>query len=313
MNDTGQDMRATLLAGSSDMPPGIDLLHGLEDRAAARRRRRIRTLVPAGAVAVAAAVTTTLLATSVTNPPSALAAVTAAMVKTSAQSYRFSLNSALTFTGRPVSSRMSFSGAIDPRGHLGAETLITSPAKAQLRFIGKYVYTWVNIGSRLLTPGPRHARLDKPWDKAPIPTLTGDTFPGSDLKGLTADRPISPADLLGVLRSAAVVRKVGPVSGRGWTGTEYAFTAHPAGENEITSVVAAGQAKIVGVVDVDQQGQVRVLATTTTIPSLTSPGRPALVGTERLTFGDFGAPVSVSPPPAGQVEYTSTPYWVFVF
>jgi hypothetical protein len=35
--------------------------------------------------------------------------------------------------------------------------------------------------------------------------------------------------------------------------------------------------------------------------------------TDDLTFGDFGGPVSVTAPPAGQVKYTSTPFWVFGF
>jgi len=42
MNDTGQDMRATLLAGSDDMPPGIDLLRVVREQAAARHRHRRR-------------------------------------------------------------------------------------------------------------------------------------------------------------------------------------------------------------------------------------------------------------------------------
>jgi hypothetical protein len=56
---------------------------------------------------------------------------------------------------------------------------------------------------------------------------------------------------------------------------------------------------------VDRHEWVRRLVTTTTQGRLT---------TDRdLTFTGFGAPVSVTAPPASQVHYTSTPYWGFYF
>jgi hypothetical protein len=95
---------------------------------------------------------------------------------------------------------------------------------------------------------------------------------------------------------------VGPASGPGWTGSKYAFTAHPAGSPAVT---------VAGTVDVDQQGRVRSLDTITTVR--TRYRNPAQTETEDLTFGGFGGPVQVTAPPASQVKQTITPYWDFGF
>ena len=304
MNDTGQDIRATLLAGSDDVPPGIDLLRGVRGQAAARhrRRRRVRVLVPAGAVAAVVAVAATLLGTSVANPPSALAAVTSAMVKTSAQSYRFSMNGSLTLPSIRLTQHFALTGAIDPQHERGTELVTGGPLRGthtyvteQLRFIGKNLYTSVSPASGLGSVG-------KPWDEAPIPAPDTRASPGSELRGNTFEQPISPAELLGVLRSAAAVRYVGPASGPGWTGSKYAFTAHLAGSPAVT---------VAGTVDVDQQGQVHSLDTITTMR--TRDRNPAQTETEDLTFGGFSDPVQVTAPPASQVKQTITPYWEFGF
>lgn len=299
MNDTGQDMRATLLAGSADMPPGIDLLRGVREHAGARpRRRRRRMLVSAGAVAVAGGVAAaaTLLTTSVTNPPSALAAVTSAVAKTTAQSYRFTLSEKLQGSGSKIPTRGAITGAIDPRSNLGVEQLTARTAggavtTAQVRFVGKYVYTW-------LSPNTRIGHVGKPWDKAPAPPSSTQSGPLGEFQGVGADQPISPALLLGVLRSATTVRKAGPASGPGWTGTKYAFSAH---------ITKPQPRTISGTAYVDQQGRVRGLATTIELYLPEGSRAPAFTITDDLTFGDFGSPVSATAPPASQVEYTSVP------
>jgi hypothetical protein len=305
MDDTSQDMRATLLAASDDMPPGIDLLRGVREQAAPRqqeRRRRMRALVPVGAIAAVGGVaaTATLLATSVTTPPSALAAVTSAVVKTSQQSYRFTLSSTAKVGGRGVSSRAALTGAIDPQRKLGAESFAwrqaTKPVTVQIRFIGQDVYTSI---PRKFRPGS----FGKPWDKAPIPPAWADGVAGSELEGISVERPISPTVLLGVLRSAATVRKVGPASGPGWTGVKYAFTAH---------VRAQPGEAVSGTVYVDRQGRVRGLATTVTWHLQGGHSGPVVTDTSVLTFGDFGGPVSVTAPPPSQVSNTRTPYLAII-
>jgi hypothetical protein len=303
------DPRALLMAGSADLPPGIDLLRGLRTRRAAaqrRARRRTRALLPAGAVAAAgAAALTTLLATSVGGAPSALAAVTSAMAKTSAQSYQFSLSSTgiLNYDGEPLGSN-TVSGAFDSRHKLGAEVLHTRGVVAQIRFIGGYVYTRVSPGAGVGSTG-------KPWDKAPIPPLSEYVHPGQDLQGYDAERPISPADLFAVLRSTATVRVVGPASGPDWTGTEYAITAGPIYWDNVSLAI---RETVTGTVYVDKQGRVRRLVTSTSLANW--PGHHQLqimpmTVTDVLTFGGFETRVRVSPPPAGQVAYTAKPYWLF--
>ena len=304
MNDAGQDMRAALLAASDDAPPGIDLLRGVREQAAARHRHRprMRVLVPAGAVAGVVAAAATLLGTPVADPPSALAAVTRAMVKTSAQSYRFTMNGSLTLPSVRLAQHFALTGAIDPRHERGTELATGGPlrgthdyATEQLRFIGRNLYTWVSPASGL-------GSVAKPWDEAPIPAPDTRASPGSELRGSTFEQPISPAELLGALRSAAAVRYAGPASGPGWTGSKYAFTAHPAGSPAVT---------VAGTADVDQQGRVRSLDTTTTVR--TRHRNPAQTETEDLTFGGFGGPVQVTAPPASPVKQTTTPYSEFGF
>jgi hypothetical protein len=299
MNETGQDASGTFSAGSADVPPGTSMLSSGPDQGTAthprHRRRKTRMLVAAGAVAaaVAAGVTTALLARSASDPPSPLTALTGALARTPQESYRFSLDSTVKYAGRDINS-VVVCGALDPRHDLGTELLTARVAqsslhslKARFRFTGKYVYTWVSPGSGLRTIG-------RPWDKAPVPGA--DVLPAGDLYGFVSDQPVSPAELRGVLlRAAATVRDSGPVSGPGWTGIRYAFTAHFPGGTSVS-----------GIAYVDQQGRARRLVTTTTQKSGFTIYRD-------LTLGHFGAPVPVTAPPASQVQYTGRPYWGFYF
>ena len=222
-----------------------------------------------------------------------LAAVTSAVTKTSAESYHFSLNMTVEFGGSEARSDV-VTGALDPGHDLGVELMTArerdSPTvQAQVRFIGKYVYTWASSGSGLGTP----------WNKAPVPLPGTDVLPPmDDLYGFSSEQPVSPAELLAVLQSADTVRDEGPASGPGWTGIRYVFTARISAQ-EILS----------GTVYVDQQGQVRRLMTTT------RQGAKLGVTTVRdLTFSDFGVPVPVAAPPASQVTYTNgRPYLGFFF
>jgi hypothetical protein len=87
-------------------------------------------LVAAGAVVAAVAgVTTVLLAGSPGVPrPPALAALTSALVKTSGESYSFSLDSTVEYAGKMVDSNV-VSGAYDPRHKLGTELLTGRSAR----------------------------------------------------------------------------------------------------------------------------------------------------------------------------------------
>lgn len=244
--------------------------------------------IAAGAAAVIAGAAAALLAVSATPAPTALAAVTSALAKTSADSYSFTLDSTMQFKGGQTHSDV-VSGAFDPRNRLGTESLAThtkrGPVTAQVRFIGRYVYTRVSTGA---------GALGRPWNQAPVPPVAADGIPGYEVYGFVTDHQVSPAELSAVL-SAGTVRAEGPASGAGWTGTKYVLTA---------SFPQARQS-VIATIYVDQRGMVRRLVTVTTQGPVT---------TDRdLTFGNFGSPVSATAPLASQVKYTSRPYWGFLF
>jgi hypothetical protein len=251
-------------------------------------------LVAAGAVvAVATGVAAALFAEPADNgAPSPLAAVTSALGRTSAGSYSFTLDSKVRVKGREIQSDM-VSGVLDLGRQLGTELLTTTArhhlVTARVLFIGRYVYTWASAGSGFATMG-------KPWSKAPVPPTAAGEMPDGPYS-FVSDEPVSPAGLAWVLGSAGTVRYEGPASGLGWTGTKYAFTASLSG----------GRESVTGTVYVDQRGRARRLVTITT--------QEGIMTTERdLTFGDLGAPVQVTAPPASQVKYTtSRAYWGFYF
>lgn len=255
--------------------------------------RRGWVLLAAGTVAAAVGGTAVLATASAGRPPSALAATTRALAKTSAESYSFTLVSTMRFRGRYLHSDV-VSGEFDPRHGLGLELVTTRVAShsvsARIRFIGKFVYTWLGPGS-----GFRFGSTGDSWDKAPIPKARADDLPPGDLDGFLTDQPVSLVRFAEVLRSAQTVRDEGPAAGPGWAGIKYAFTTRLSG----------GRASIAGTVYVDRQGEVRRLVTVTTQGSTTRD--------RDLTFSDFNGPVSVTRPPVSQVKYTSVPYWGLYF
>jgi hypothetical protein len=296
MNHTGQDGPGTLAGGPAGLPPGCDSppSAGEQPAAARSRRPRPRTLILAAVTAAGAGagVTAGLLTVSAGRPPAPLATVTRALAATAAGSYSFTLDSTVNYRGREVHSDV-VSGSYDPRDRVGTELLATTPTsrsgpvRIQIRFTGGYVYTQQAPGSG----------FSKPWNKSPVPPPAA-AMPGSDIYGFVSDQPVSPVELSAVLRSAGTVRQAGSASGPGWTGTRYAFTARFPGAHESVS----------GTVDIDQHGHIRRMVT------ITTQGRYGRVTTDRdLTFGNFGAPVPVTAPPATQVGYTSTPWWGFFF
>jgi hypothetical protein len=229
-------------------------------------------------------------------PQSALGALTVALAQTSRAGYSFTLDSTVTYKGREQNSD-TVSGTIDPGHEQGTELLTASAtrpsgggsSRAQIRFIGTYVYTQ-------LAPGSGMATIAKPWDKAPAPPPAENVLPASDLYGFVSDQPVSPDELRVVLlRSTATARDAGPTSGRGWVGTRYAFTARLSASSSLS-----------GTAYVDKQGRVRRFTTITT-----QEGGPTM--SRDLTFGAYGASRPVTAPPASQVEYTSQPYWGFYF
>ena len=248
-----------------------------------------------GVAALAAGITTALHGTPATLSP--LSAVTGALARTSAHSYTFRLDTTVRTQIREVSADL-VTGAYDPGRRLGRELLTARAAgqtkRAQIRFLGSYLYTSVS---------PRSG-FARPWDESPLAAVTTAGMPPADLYGFASDQPVSPAELNVVLRSAGTaVHDSGPVSGPGWTGIRYTFTAS----------LYHGRESVSGNVYVDQQGQVRRI-TTVTEEGVQAGGKPFLTTDRAINFGEFGAPVRASAPPAGQLKETSgEPYWGFYF
>jgi hypothetical protein len=91
--------------------------------------------------------------------------------------------------------------------------------------------------------------------------------------------------MLAEIKKAYKVTVAGAAAGPGWTGTRYAFSTSPGAAVQLS-----------GTVTVDRQGRARALVLTTRLPSAVN----VFVTTQVLTFSDFGAQVTVTPPPADQ-------------
>lgn len=266
--------------------PASDPLGRVRRRAA--RQRRTRVLVPAGAVALAAAVaggaTAGVLADGGgTAAPSALTTLTAALVKTSAQSFTFSASA----SRHPVDSRGTVTGEFDPVRGTGTEQIRSDGGKWQIRVIGGHAYSTT-------AKFPDNETHGKPWVETPWQPVD---ISRERVTGVIGDMPINPADLLAQLKSATAVRAAGPASGPGWTGTKYSFTLAP-DSNQIPQ-------KASGTVSVDSAGRVRQLVIKGSNIASVLHGKTfkkeTLAFAQTLTFGGFGTPVTVAAPPASQV------------
>jgi len=271
MDDSETEARRLLAVATTDMPPGIDLLEGF---AAARQRdraRRTRTgAVLSAGIAVAAALVTALTLTTAGSAPSARATVTGALTRTLTQSYHLTEQGSSYFisNGRVTHGpHYTCTSVADPVRHLEATSC---PTGAMIRTVGRYRYDYYAV--------PMHG---KHWARIPA-ACPGRAAP---IGGFTT---ATPQQMLAEIKKAAKVTVAGPVSGPGWTGTRYAFSK--------TTPAAKRKLELRGTVDVDKQGRARALVLTIGLTSATQ-----VTGETRfLTFSDFGAPVTVIPPPADQ-------------
>lgn len=272
---------------------GDGLLRAVRRRYA--RRRRTRALVSAGGAAAAAGtVAAVLLSVTVAGAPPALAAVTSALSKASAGSFRMNLivtqHNTVPGQGPVLQSPLHITGKLDLKRNLGEET--------------SYGWRTLIIGQKAYTKlPPSQAKIDgtggKPWTEEPL----ADAEPPYGSAGaqlawdFNSDRPFNPQALLALLQSGAKVLDEGSVSGPGWTGTRYRFTlSHPDGTGGVVD-------RITCTVDVDSQGHIRSLAQTTAFAAGGKPGAAAgMIYTADFTFSDFGIRFSVTPPPASQID-----------
>ena len=287
MNDTEEAARRLLTVAAEDIPPGIDLLRGMQARHRTRAVR-LRVAVAAGAAGIVAAATTVTL--SAVRAPSALAQVTHAAARTAAGSYRVhAVERILQLGGLRSQPWATLSGQFDPARGLGEQT---DNLGAQIRYADGYMYVFVTstlrAGARAQgTPIPAWAS----WERLPIRLQPGAHMDTAELAMLGGFPALlgqaDPRDLLALLRSATQVRELGPASGPGWTGSGYTFAAQTTLTGPLRTPVS-----ITGTVDVDRQGLVRQ------VDAVESFART--VRKIKITFAGFGLPVSVSPPQASR-------------
>jgi hypothetical protein len=225
--------------------------------------------------------------------PPALAAVTSALSRAAAESFRMNLSVAQhnTVPGKlGIGSPLHITGKLDLKRNLAEEKLSNG---WRTRIIGERAYTE-------LPPRQAKAYGGKPWTEEPL----SDTEPPYATAGaqlawdFNSNRPFNPQALLALLKSGAKVRDEGSVSGPGWTGTRYRFTvSHPKGTKGLVDSITC-------TVDVDRQGHIRSVAQTTV---LVASGKPRTAGkmiyTADFTFSDFGIRFSVTPPPDSQINH----------
>jgi hypothetical protein len=269
MSDTETEARRLLTAATEDMLPGIDLLDGF---VAARRRDRAqrirgRAVLSAGIAVAAAAVTAVTL--TIGSAPPALATVTGALTRTLTQSYHLTEqeSSYYLWNGRiRYPSHDTCTIEADPARHLEASSCLSGPGE---RETGGYTYFYFT--DPVDHPG-------KHWER--VSTASVAQIPSSNFFTVA-----TPQQMLAEIKKAGKVTVAGPAFGPGWTGTRYAF-----------SDSSGAGTKLSGTVDVDQQGRARALVLTMRLTSAVN----VFVMTQVLTFSDFGAPVTVTPPPADQ-------------
>jgi hypothetical protein len=260
------------------------------------RRRRTRALVSAGgAVAVVGIVAAVTLSVTVAEAPSALAAVTSALSRAAAESFRMNLivTQHNTVPGQlAIPSPLSMNGELDLKRSLGEETLSNG---WRTLIVGEDAYTELPPSQ-----AKTYGTTGKPWTEEPLWATEppyGST--GAQLAwDFNSDRPFNPQALLALLKSGAKASDDGSASGPGWTGKRYRFTvSHPEGTGGVVD-------SITGTVDVDSQGHIRSLVQTTVFVASGQPGTPGkMIYTADFTFSDFGIRFSVTPPPASQINH----------
>jgi hypothetical protein len=285
MNDTEEAVRRLFTVATEDMPPGIDLLQGVRARTR-KRRARSRVALSAGVAGIVAAATGITL--SAVQAPSALAQVTQAAARTAEQSYRVTSVSTVVASRGPGTRRLTIHGEFDRADKLGEETASDG---SEVRYVGRYMYVSMSKAMRdayqkahrtPIPAGTTWLRVPAPPD-IDLPTLELIVIGGST-NGIGQ---VDPQNLLTLLRNSSQVSEQGPASGPGWTGTAYTFTARLMTHGPLHITLGS-----TGTVDVDRQGRVRRLDATQTFGQTKR--------TVRVTFGDFGLAVSVSPPPAAR-------------
>jgi hypothetical protein len=272
---------------------GDSLLHAIRGRYAGRRRTR--ALMSAGGAAVAAGTAAAvLLLVTVAAAPPALAAVTSARSRATAESFRMhvKVTEHNTVPQPTIRQPLYITGELDLKRNLGEETLSYG---WRTLIVGGWAYTELPPAQ-----AKQYGTGGKPWTEEPLWSIKP-PYPSAGAQlawDFNSDRPFNPQALLAVLRSGAKVLDEGSVSGPGWTGTRYRFSlSHPEGTGGVVDSITC-------TVDVDRKGHIRSLVQTTVFVASGKPGTAGQsIDTTDFTFSDFGIRFSVTPPPASQVDH----------
>ncbi|MFC5001821.1 hypothetical protein ACFPIJ_28780 [Dactylosporangium cerinum] len=165
-----------------------------------------------------------------------------------------------------TSGDRAFEGAFDPVRRVGVITTVGEGAET--RFIGDLMYVRAQ-GATTWEVSPRMEVATAPMTVAVVKLMV-----------------LDPAQTLQRLRSATDVREDGTASGDDWTGKRFTFTLTDKDEPKADALRT-----ITGALDVDDQGRVRRLQL-----NFSDTGTVNIIN-----FGDFGVPVTVTAPPAGDV------------
>lgn len=216
----------------------------------------------------------------------ALRAAAAATIATG--SARLALDETVQGGGKVYTVKGTGSTELSDGGR-GRLSLVADGESIQLRVIGKVLYELLPPAARSAVPG------GKPW----VRIDTARVAAGSDGTVSAPDIPQS----LGYLRNAQDVTTVGTETVDGTRTTHYRFQAAlPRSGSGMIGVSLPTSIPID--VWVDAQQHIReerlVLTLTASATASASAGTQSVTSTTELRMSDFGAPVTVTPPPTAQ-------------
>jgi hypothetical protein len=275
INDSAltSELRESLTGITAPQRPPLETITA---RGRAYQRHRLTGMAGLSAAGVAAGTalaSVAAVALTIGSAPSARATLTTALTRTLAQSYHLTETTGSYYIGSSgrITNRFQIVCAVqeDPVRQREASSCSIG---IRYREVGGYSYMYRNG-----IPG----HPGKHWLRFPAASPdSGIIDSGAIGSFVTA----TPQQMLSQIKKADKVTVSGPVSGRGWTGTRYAFSWGPVSR------------QMSGTVDVDQQGRARALALSLRQGSKVD----VFVQTYVLTFSDFGVRVTVTPPPADQ-------------
>jgi hypothetical protein len=261
---TEKEVRALLVRATEDRPPGLDLMAAIAtmpDMQDMRARRQRRRV--------------RVLAPLASLGVAAAVSVIALALPLGLPSAQAQVAAAIENTTQEsyrvheTTGGGTFEGAFDPVQRVGV--IKESTGGTETRFVGDTMYNYE----------PAQAK----WIASPRPDA--ELMQAAEVIAVVKLADLDPQQALQRLQSASDIREDGAASGQGWTGRRFAFSFADVRDGDGQTGTSE---TVTGSVDVDEQGRVRRLEF------------DFVDGQRNVTeFSDFGAPVTVTAPPAGDV------------